>query len=80
MPAPASTARPAARLHDATRDPADMTPEQRRQEIAAILARGVLRLRQSVQNAPGSRPQRTPDKSAESARKPLMGGRERAFM
>jgi hypothetical protein len=27
-------------------DPAEMTPFQRRQEIAALLARGVLRLRQ----------------------------------
>jgi hypothetical protein len=30
-------------LHS-TDDPADLTPDQRRREIAAILARGVLRL------------------------------------
>lgn len=41
-------------------DPADMTPPQRRREIAAILARGVLRLRQAAQASPGSRPSRTP--------------------
>ena len=33
-------------------DPASMTPEQRRQEIAAILARGVLRLRRCVNRSP----------------------------
>ena len=51
---------------DATRDPADMTPDQRRQEIAAILARGVLRLRRSAQTAPGSSPSRSPEDSAET--------------
>ena len=33
-------------------DPASMTPEQRRQEVAAILARGVLRLRRCVNRPP----------------------------
>jgi hypothetical protein len=80
MPVPASPEPPASTLLDATRDPADMTADQRRQEVATILAKGVLRLRQRAENAPGSRPQRTPDKSAESAGKPLMRGRERAFM
>lgn len=37
-------------------EPATMTPHQRLQEIAAILARGVLRLRQAAQASPGSRP------------------------
>lgn len=40
-------------------DPAAMTPSQRRQEIAAILARGVLRLRQAAQTCSGSRSSRT---------------------
>lgn len=35
-------------------DPEQMTPEQRRDEIAAILAEGVLRLRRHVQLAPVS--------------------------
>jgi len=39
--------------------PATMTPQQRRQEIAAILARGVLRLRQAAQTSAGSRSSRT---------------------
>jgi hypothetical protein len=41
-----------------------MTPDERREEIAAILARGVLRLRQAAQSSPvsgGSRSSRTPD-------------------
>jgi len=80
MPTPAPTERLASIVHDATRDPAAMTPDERRREIAAILARGVLRLRESVQNAHGSGPQRTPEKSAESAGKPLMKGQERSFM
>ncbi len=37
-------------------DPAGMTPQQRRQEIAAILARGALRLRQNARLSHGSRP------------------------
>ena len=36
-------------------DPAEMTPDQRRREVAAILARGVLRLRRCVQAASDSR-------------------------
>jgi len=35
-------------------DPADMTADQRRREIAAILARGILRLHQTRQLAPKS--------------------------
>ena len=34
--------------------PDDLTPEQRRREIAAILAKGVLRLRQNAATAPSS--------------------------
>jgi hypothetical protein len=74
MPAPASTERLASIIHDATRDPAAMTPEERRQEIAAILARGVLRLRQSAENAHGSRPSRTPEESSNFRREALDEG------
>ena len=52
-------------------DPAEMTPPQRRREIAAILARGVLRLRQCNEIPPGSDPSRTvepPEKASESGR------------
>ena len=37
-------------------DPAVMTPSQRRREIATILAKGVLRLRQCRMNSPVSQP------------------------
>ncbi len=47
-------------------DPAAMTPPQRRREIAAILARGVLRLRQCRENTHDSRPSRTARKASES--------------
>ena len=50
---------------DATRDPAAMTPPQRRQEIAALLARGVLRLHERAARALGSSPPRAPEESAE---------------
>ena len=46
-------------------DPATMTPQQRRQEIAAILARGVLRLRQTAETSPGSQTDRTAGKDSE---------------
>jgi len=47
-------------------DPAEMTPNQRRREIAAILARGVLRLRQCAQTSPVSGESRTVEKASES--------------
>ena len=75
MPAPASTEQPASVAHDATRDPAAMTPEERRREVAAILAKGVLRLRQSTESASGSRPSRTPKNTSKVAGKPLMRAR-----
>ena len=46
-------------MTDMLDDPAIISPPQRRREIAAILARGVLRLRQAAQASPGSRPSRT---------------------
>lgn len=49
-------------------DPAVMTPAQRRREIAAILARGVLRLRQAAQTCPGSRSSRTPENPVKQRR------------
>lgn len=56
-------------------DPAAMTPHKRRQEIAAILARGVLRLRQAGQSSPGSRSSRTPENPAKQRQNGLDVGR-----
>lgn len=53
-------------MPDTPDDPVAMTPDQRRHEIAALLARGVLRLRERLPKAPGSSPCRTPEKSSES--------------
>lgn len=74
MPAPESPEMPASTGLDPTRDPADMTPDQRRHEIAAVLAKGVLRLRESAENAPGSRPQRTPENTSKRGREALDEG------
>ena len=49
-------------------DPAKMTPDQRRREVAAILARGVLRLRQCAKTSPVSGESRTPEKASKSFR------------
>ncbi|MFP4356240.1 MAG: hypothetical protein ACLFUJ_14065 [Phycisphaerae bacterium] len=53
-------------MTDMLDDPAVMTPPQRRREIAAILARGVLRLRQCRENTHDSWPSRTARKASES--------------
>ena len=74
MPVPASSEPSASLVLDATRDPAAMTTDERRREVAAILARGVLRLRQSTENAPGSRPSRTPKNTSKSGREALDEG------
>ena len=55
-------------MPDMLDDPAVMTPSQRRREIAAILARGVLRLRQCGENPPDSRLSCTVEKASESRR------------
>lgn len=55
------------------RNPAAMTPQQRRQEIAAILARGVLRLRQAAQASPGSGGSRS-SRTAENLSKQRQNG------
>lgn len=47
-------------------DPATMTTQQRRHEIAAILAQGMLRLQMSTRKSPGSRLSRTTEQSTES--------------
>ena len=39
-------------MSDFENDPATMTPEQRFQEVAAILAHGVLRLRAAIPTIP----------------------------
>jgi len=62
-------------------DAATMTPQARRQEIAAILARGVLRLRQAGQTCACSGFSRTPEKIPRNRGKTaLMWGEERALM
>ena len=53
-------------MTDMLDDPAAMSPSQRRREIATILARGVLRLRQCRENTHDSRPSRTARKASES--------------
>ncbi len=53
-------------MTDMLDDPATMTPSQRRREIAAILARGVLRLRQCRENTHDSQASRTTRKASES--------------
>ena len=53
-------------MTDMLDDPATMTPPQRRREIATLLARGVLRLRQCRENTHDSRPFRTARKASES--------------
>ena len=40
-------------MTDMLNDPAAMTPSERRREIAILLARGVLRLRQCRENTQG---------------------------
>lgn len=57
-------------------DPAAMTPHERRQEIAAILAKGVLRLRQATQASPGSRSSRTPENLSKQRQNGLDEGAE----
>ena len=53
-------------------DPASMTPEQRRQEVAAILARGVLRLRRCVNRSPAVLYENwTPKKDSQNAENQL---------
>lgn len=61
-------------MPDMLDDPAAMTPSQRRREIAAILARGVLRLRQCGKTSVGSGESRTPEKASESGRNCLERG------
>jgi hypothetical protein len=57
-------------------DPVTMTPQQRRHEIAAILARGVLRLRQAAQTCQCSRSSRTPGIPAKQRQNGLDEGAE----
>ena len=54
-------------LDDAT----DMTPDQRRREVAAILARGILRLRATRQVAPESAESGSCDDAPEPPQKGL---------
>jgi hypothetical protein len=52
-------------------DSTSLTPDQRRREIAAVLARGVLRLHGMHQPAPESAPLEPPEHSPESAQNGL---------
>jgi len=74
MPFATATQRPATLAYDATPNPADMSPDERRHEIAAILAKGVLRLRVNAKNSPVSRPHRTPEISSKSQQEALDAG------
>ena len=53
---------------------ADLTPDERLREVAAVLARGVLRLRPTARASPGSAEFRPPEKVSESRRNCLEGG------
>jgi hypothetical protein len=53
-------------MTDMLDNPATMNPSQRRHQIATILARGVLRLRQCRENTHDSRPFRTAERASES--------------
>ena len=53
---------------------ADLPPIERRQAVAAVLARGVLRLRPTARASPGSAEFRPPEKVSESRRNCLEGG------
>jgi hypothetical protein len=64
-------------MTDMLDDPPVMTPPQRRREIAAILARGVLRLRQCRENTHDSRPSWTAEKAPESGQDCLDEGARR---
>jgi hypothetical protein len=61
-------------------DPAAMTPHARRQEIAAILARDVLRLRQAGQACSVRVPLARPKIPRNRGKTALMWGEERALM
>ncbi len=57
-------------LHS-SEDPADLTPDQRRHEIAAILAKGVLRLHSMRSLGPESPAPGSPDDASDSAQNDL---------
>jgi len=58
------------------RNPTAMIPHERRQEIASILARGVLRLRQAGQTCSGSHTSGTSENSAKQRQNGLDEGAE----
>ena len=67
-------------MTDMLDDPAAMTPPQRRREIAAILARGVLRLRQCRENTHDSRLSRRANPASEGQGACSRPGRPRAVL
>ncbi len=55
-------------MRDVLDDPAAMTPSQRRREIAAILARGVLRVRESASTSANQATSPAGENAADSCR------------
>ena len=56
---------------DPTRDPSALSPDERRREIAMLLARGVLRLRECQPPVAVPPPERTSEKSSKPLSIPL---------
>lgn len=56
---------------DPTRAPSGLSPDERRREIAMLLARGVLRLRECQPLAAVPHPHRTPEESSKTLSIPL---------
>ena len=56
---------------DLSRDPSDMTPDERRQAVAAILARGVIRLLDARAASPVRSDNRDPEESSKCLSIPL---------
>lgn len=61
-------------MSDVLDDPAALSPSRRRYEVAAILARGVLRLRRCGQSPAPSAESGTAEKASESAQDCLENG------
>lgn len=67
-------------MPDVLDDPAAMTPSQRRREIAAILARGVLRVREFSLESANHATSTAGENAAESGRTCLDRAQETALM
>jgi hypothetical protein len=61
-------------------DDSEWTPQQRMAQVAAILARGVLRLKQAAMRVPSASDEevpQTPEEGLESAAEPRLSGSRR---